>query len=102
MRLGSAYDLYTSVPSAVREAIAERHLKMRPEALTFAGRHLLKGWTVMDRLGDITVPTLVMAGREDFVFPPEHQAQLAAGSPTRSCGSSSEPATTRTPSGPTR
>ena len=53
------------------------HSKMRPEALIFAGRHLLKGWTVMDRLGEITVPTLVMAGRDDFVFPPEHQLELA-------------------------
>ena len=49
----------------------------------------------------ITVPTLVMAGRDDFVFPPEHQAQLAARrSRTRGFGSSSVPATTRTPSGP--
>ena len=54
---------------------------MRPEALIFAGRHLLKGWTVMDRLGEITVPTLVMAGRDDFLFPPEHQVELAAGIP---------------------
>jgi proline iminopeptidase len=35
----------------------------------------------MDRLGKITVPTLVMAGRDDFVFPPECQQQLAAGIP---------------------
>jgi proline iminopeptidase len=35
----------------------------------------------MDRLGDIKVPTLVMAGRDDFIFPPEHQAELAAGIP---------------------
>lgn len=54
---------------------------MRPEALIFAGPQLLKGWTVMARLGEITVPTLVMAGREDFIFPPDHQAQLAAGIP---------------------
>jgi len=27
------------------------------------------------------VPTLVMAGRDDFVFPPEHQLELAAGIP---------------------
>ena len=45
---------------------------MRPEALIFTGRHLLKGWTVMDRLSGITVPTLVMAGPEDLIFPPEH------------------------------
>ena len=33
----------------------------------------------MDRLSEIQVPTLVMAGRDDFQFPPEHQAALAAG-----------------------
>ena len=33
----------------------------------------------MDRLGEIKVSTLVMAGREDFLFPPEHQVQLASG-----------------------
>jgi proline iminopeptidase len=55
--------------------------RMRPEALIFAGRQLLDGWSVMDRLGEIRVPTLVMAGREDFVFPPECQQELAAGIP---------------------
>lgn len=55
--------------------------RMRPEALIFAGRELLDGWSVMDRLGEITVPTLVMAGREDFVFPPECQRELADGIP---------------------
>jgi proline iminopeptidase len=54
---------------------------MRPEAFVFAGRHLLDGWSVLDRLGEITVPTLVMAGREDFVFPPECQQELTAGIP---------------------
>jgi proline iminopeptidase len=53
--------------------------RMRPEALIFAGRQLLDGWSVMDRLGEIRVPTLVMAGRKDFVFPPECQQELAAG-----------------------
>ena len=31
----------------------------------------------MDRLSEIVVPTLVLAGRDDFQFPPEHQAILA-------------------------
>jgi proline iminopeptidase len=31
----------------------------------------------MDRLSEIQVPTLVLAGRHDFLFPPEHQAILA-------------------------
>ena len=35
----------------------------------------------MDRLGEIRVPTLVLAGRDDFLFPPESQALLAAGIP---------------------
>lgn len=55
--------------------------RMRPEALIYSGRHLFDGWSVVDRLGEITVPTLVMAGREDFVFPPECQQELAAGIP---------------------
>jgi len=42
---------------------------------------LVKGCTAMDRLGEITVPTLVMAGRNDGVFPPECQRELAAGIP---------------------
>jgi proline iminopeptidase len=52
-------------------------VKSQPEAFLFAARHLLKGWNVMDRLGEIKVPTLVLAGRDDFQFPPEHQAILA-------------------------
>ena len=50
---------------------------MRPEALIFGYSQLLTGWTVMNRLSEIKVPTLVMAGRYDFLFPPEHQAILA-------------------------
>jgi pimeloyl-ACP methyl ester carboxylesterase len=50
-----------------------------PEAL--AGRQLLDGWSVTDRLGEITVPTLVMAGREDFLFSPPCQQEPAAGVP---------------------
>jgi proline iminopeptidase len=51
--------------------------KTRPEALIFGYSQLLNGWTVMDRLSEIKVPALVMAGRHDFLFPPEHQAILA-------------------------
>ena len=82
MRIGGAYSYHPSLRLTVRDLIrGEWRTKMRPEALIFAGRHLLRGWTVMDRLGDITVPTLVMAGRDDFVFPPAHQLELAAGIP---------------------
>jgi len=52
-------------------------MKMRPEALIFGYGQVMQGWTVMDRLSEIQAPTLVMAGRYDFLFPPEHQAILA-------------------------
>jgi len=81
MRLGAAYDPHTSWLSAVRTIVAERRSKARPEAQIFGFGRLMEGWTVMDRLGEIRVPTLVMAGRDDFVFPPEHQGQLAAAIP---------------------
>ena len=54
---------------------------MRPEALIFAGPAHAQG---LDRDGPARrdpAPTLVLAGRDDFLFPPEHQAQLAAGIP---------------------
>jgi proline iminopeptidase len=53
--------------------------KLRPEALIYGATHFLKGWSVMDRLNEIKIPTLVMAGRYDFQFPPEHQEELASG-----------------------
>lgn len=82
MRIGDAYCSGPARPLLVRQMIhGGWRSKPRPEALIFASRRLLKGWTVVDRLGEITMPTLVLAGREDFVFPPECQRELAAGIP---------------------
>ncbi len=53
------------------------HTVYRPEALIQGYGQLLDGWNVMDRLGEIHTPTLVLAGRYCFLFPPEHQAILA-------------------------
>jgi proline iminopeptidase len=61
-------------PRALMEG---RHLKLRPETSVFGFRELVRGWSVMDRLGEIEIPTLVMSGRFDFLFPPEHQAIIA-------------------------
>ena len=63
-----------SFPKALWSGI---RIKMRPEAHVFGFRELYTGWTVMDRLHEIDVPSLVLAGRHDFLFPPEHQAILA-------------------------
>ena len=79
-RLGKAYNPYLTMRQLVGDLLrGEWRSKMRPEALIYAAPNLIAGWSVMDRLGEITAPTLVMAGRDDFIFPPEHQAQLAAG-----------------------
>ncbi len=51
--------------------------KTRPEAHIFGHSQLITGWTVMDRISEIQVPTLVLAGRYDFLYPPEQQAILA-------------------------
>ncbi len=61
----------------VRDIIGAPKTKFRPEATIYGYSQLLNGWTVMDRLSEIKVPALVVAGRSDFLFPPEHQAILA-------------------------
>lgn len=82
MKLGRAYNPHSGIRYLARELRRGAwRSRLRAEPLIYAAHHLLPGWTVMDRLGEINVPTLVIAGRDDFIFPPEHQAQLAAGIP---------------------
>jgi proline iminopeptidase len=77
MKFVGAYFYHLSVLGMAREMIAGPRPKNRAEPLIFGYSQLLNGWSVMERLGDIQVPTLVIAGRYDFLFPPEHQAILA-------------------------
>ena len=77
LKFARAYTYRFSLWSMVRQVIFGPRVKMRPEAQIFGFSHLLTGWTVMDRLSEIKVPALVLAGRHDFQFPPEHQAILA-------------------------
>jgi pimeloyl-ACP methyl ester carboxylesterase len=81
MKLGKAYSPHIGPWQAPHMIIMGLQTKLQPEALIFGATQVLKNWTVMDRLSEIQVPTLVMAGREDFVFPPESQEELAAGIP---------------------
>jgi proline iminopeptidase len=80
-KLGKAYYHHLSPRQLIRDMLLGFRVKSRPEAQIYGYGQLLKGWSVMDRLGEIKVPTLVMTGRDDFQFPPEHQAELAAGIP---------------------
>lgn len=76
-KFARAYYYRDSRLTLARQIPAGFKTKMRPEAQVFGFGQLLTGWSVMDRLGEIKTPTLVMAGRDDFQFPPEHQAILA-------------------------
>lgn len=77
MKFARAYYHRSSRWALLRQIPAGFRVKMQPEAQIFGFGQLLAGWNVMDRLAEIATPTLVLAGRDDFQFPPEHQAILA-------------------------
>jgi proline iminopeptidase len=81
-RIGDAYS-YVPAWRFMAHLLAEGgwRSRVRPEALIESGRNLCPGWSVKDRLGEVVAPTLIIAGREDFVFPPECQQELASGIP---------------------
>jgi proline iminopeptidase len=81
MKLGTAYSPHMSKSQIPHMIIMGIQSKLAPEAMIFGETQVLKNWTVIDRLGEIKVPTLLIAGREDFVYPPEAQEELAAGIP---------------------
>jgi proline iminopeptidase len=100
MRIAQAYCYGSSWWALARlEIHGGWRSRVRPEAAIFAGRHLLKGWTVMDRLGEIIVPTLVIAGRQDFLFPRRLRPSSRVESPTPAFTSSSARVTIRMRSG---
>ncbi len=78
MKMGKAYSPHMSPGNMVRMMFYGLQTKLQPEALIYGETHFLKGWSVMDRLGEIKTPTLLIAGREDFIYPPAHQEELAA------------------------
>jgi proline iminopeptidase len=79
MKLGKAYTYHVSLREAPHMILAGLQTKLQPEALIYAANHFLRGWSVVDRLNQIKVPTLIVAGRQDFIYPPEAQEELAAG-----------------------
>ena len=97
IRLLPAYDHRFSFVRLAREML-EGGWRSRMSRGACVRRADDAGLDVMDRLGEIHPPTLVIAGRDDFLFPPESQALLAAGIPDPGSGSSSEPVTTHRPS----
>jgi pimeloyl-ACP methyl ester carboxylesterase len=81
IKFNKAYDYHNSLLEIIQLILLGHMPKFRPEALIFGYSQLLKDWNIMDRLNEIKVPTLILAGRYDFLFPTEHQITLAAGIP---------------------
>lgn len=77
--LGKAYYSNQSIGLLIREAFRGLRIRRNAVACIYGYRDLLAGWSVMKQLQSIHNPTLVMAGRDDFQFPPEHQNHLANG-----------------------
>jgi pimeloyl-ACP methyl ester carboxylesterase len=77
MKFMGAYFNHINLLGMVYELLFGPRARNRPETQIFGFSQLLTGWTVMDRLSEIQVPALVLAGRQDFLGPPEHQAILA-------------------------
>jgi pimeloyl-ACP methyl ester carboxylesterase len=78
MKMGKAYTYHLSLWQSLHMLILGVQTRLQPQALIYGETHFLKGWTVMDRLGEIKTPTLVMAGRQDFIYPPDCQEELTA------------------------
>jgi pimeloyl-ACP methyl ester carboxylesterase len=81
MKLGKAYSPHLSPWHIPHMILTGLQTRLQPSALIFGETQLLTNWSIMDRLSEIKTPTLVIAGCEDFLYPPEHQEELAAGIP---------------------
>jgi len=82
LRIGDLYDSRPSVLRTFRTLLSGGwRSRMRGDTFVHASRQLVPGWSVVDRLGEIAIPTLVIAGNDDFIFPPECQAELVSAIP---------------------
>jgi proline iminopeptidase len=81
MKLTNAYIHHFNLRDLPGMLMIRLRTRLQPETFIWAEANMLKDWSVMERLGEIQAPTLLLAGRYDFLFPPEHQEKLAAGIP---------------------
>jgi proline iminopeptidase len=79
MILGRAYYSNPTPGFMLREALHGLLIQKNPSACIYGFKELIPSWSVMERLQNIKTQTLIIAGRDDFQFPPEHQRLLAAG-----------------------
>ena len=77
--LGRAYYSHPSALMMLKEAFHGLRIHANPEACIYGFKELLAGWTVMNQLKQIRARTFIIAGSDDFQFPPEHQKELQIG-----------------------
>ena len=76
-RFLGAYFYRMRVRDLPHATVAAMRIRQRQDAHVFGFTHLYRGWSVMDRLKEIETPTLLLAGRYDFLSPAEHFAIVA-------------------------
>jgi proline iminopeptidase len=77
MILGKAYYSKPTFGLMISEALRGIRIRRNPTACIYGFKELIPGWSIMSKAKDIRMPTLIVAGRDDFQFPPEHQKLLA-------------------------
>ena len=77
--LGRAYYSHPGIVLIIKEAIHGLKIRANSEACIYGFKDLLPGWSVMNRLKHIKAHTLIIAGSDDFKFPPSHQKELENG-----------------------
>jgi len=85
VRLGRAYYHNFGPLMQVRAAVNALKIRSKPEACVFGFQNLLRDWSIKEKLPGISVPVLLIAGREDFQFPPEYQVDMAKAFPNARC-----------------
>ena len=76
------YPNFTTQISALANASRSRS---KLETCVYGFKYLLRDWCIMDRLPEITAPALIIAGEDDFQYPPEHQREMAKALPNARC-----------------
>jgi proline iminopeptidase len=81
LKLGKAYYHNPNLFMQIRALWIALRIRSRPDACIFGFQQLLKGWSIMNRLSEIQIPVLLIAGKSDFQFPPEHQIKMGRAYP---------------------
>jgi proline iminopeptidase len=75
--LARAYYSRPSFALMFREAFHGLRIRRNVDAGVYGLKELIPDWSITAKLQDIMTPTLILAGKDDFQFPPEYEALLA-------------------------